>query len=199
MSTETGFSPFSFPALPDGSRADQRASIRGHTAGYAAGRRLAEQELEALRESIVRESVQRAEQASAELQLALEALERSAEEFNNRELPLLNSVDAAIAAAAVELAEVIIGRELSSADDSARAAVARAMQEVVAPANVVRLNPEDIATITARGRHKPRIELVADATLSRGDAVVELADGSIDARVSSSLARARAALQGGTP
>lgn len=194
MSIDAGFSPYSFPALPG--EMDDRANARGHAAGYAAGRRQVERELEALRAAIEQEGTRRAQQGSAEVQLALDALSRSAAEFRQRELPVLSAVETSIANAAIELAEAIIGRELSGGDASARAALERAVHEAGAVGTAVRLNPEDIAIITAAGAPEG-VDLVPDPGIARGDAVVDVAHGSIDARIANSIARARAALEGG--
>jgi len=193
MSTESAFSPLMFPALP-GQASDERDSIRGHATGYAAGRKHAEAEMALLRDSIREEGERARGQARGEVQSALDALAAATADFRARQVPVLQSVDASIAAAAIELAEAIVGHELSTTDGSARAALDRASLEVVPAGSVVRLNPQDIQVIIAEGGTQAGVELVADANLERGDAMVELVHGSIDARVSASLSRARAAL-----
>lgn len=195
MSSDAAFSPLNFPALP-GSPADERAAIRGHAAGYAAGRKQVVRELDALRESIVLDGSARAQRQNDQLRSALDALGRATTEFRTRQQPALESVDAAITAAAIELAEVIVGRELASVDDSALAAVQRALREAPAGPAVVRLHPADHAVIVAAGPIG-NLELVPDASIARGDAVLDLVDGSIDARVTTSFARARDALESG--
>ncbi|MCU1412616.1 MAG: hypothetical protein JWR04_3323 [Rhodoglobus sp.] len=197
MSTESAFSPLSFPALPGQSKADERDAIRGHTAGYAAGRKEAEAEVAVLRRALEAEAAEATEAARERVGTALEALARAASDFRARQAPALLSVDASIAAAAIELAEAIVGHELSTADGSARAALDRASVEAVPAGSVVRLNPQDVAVIVAEGGAHPGLELVADYSLDRGDAVVDLAHGTLDARVSASLQRARAALTEG--
>ena len=192
--SDAAFSPYDFPALPS-EQNDERASMRGHAAGYAAGRKQVEKELEALREAIEVEGTRRARQGSAEVQHALEALARSAADFQRRQLPVLQDVEASIANAAIELAEAIIGRELSATADSARAAVERAVHEAGPTGAAIRLNPQDVAVIAAGGALESGLQLVADPSIERGDAVIDVANGSIDARIASSIARARAALQ----
>ncbi len=197
MSTEQAFSPLSFPALPGQAKSDERDAIRGHAAGYAAGRKQAEAELAGLRERLESEAAEASEAARARIGSALEALARAASDFRSRQAPVLQSVDASIASAAIELAEAIVGHELSTAGGSARAALDRASVEAVPAGSIVRLNPQDIAVIVAEGGAQPGLELVADYSLERGDAVVDLQHGSLDARVSASLQRARAALTEG--
>lgn len=197
MSSDAAFSPIAFPSLP-GRGADERDSIRGHAAGYAAGRKQAEKETAALHESLRVEAARAAEHARAELRSALDALARAAADLRARQAPVLQSVDASIAAAAIELAEAVVGHELATADGSARAALERASGAELPEGTVVRVSPHDIGLIAAQAGDRPGIELVADDGLQPGDAVVELAHGSIDARVSASLARARAALAEGS-
>lgn len=193
MSLDAAFSPLNFPALPGGA-GDERASIRGHAAGYAAGRKQVEKELEAMKSDIADDATRRIEQHRREVSLALDALARSAAEFRSREVPVLESVDAAITAAAIELAEAIVGHELAAVRGAARAAVDRAVGEAGTTATSIRLNPDDIAIIVGETLGHPDLELVADPTLARGDAIAVTGDGSIDARISSALARAKAAL-----
>lgn len=196
MSPEAAFSPLSFPSLP-GVGGDERATIRGHAAGYAAGRRQAELEAEALRQEIADDAARRLDDQGRNVSLALEALGRSAQELQSRELPVLQSLDAAILAAAVELAEAIIGRELAAVRDAAQSAIDRALTPAGSVAASVRLHPADLAVIERETAGHPALELVADPTLARGDAIAFTADGSVDARISSALARAKAALLGG--
>lgn len=199
MSPEPAFAPLSFPALPGqgDSATAERDSIRGHAAGYAAGRKKADAEIAELRESLRAEAAHVRSTARAEVQAALDALDRAAAEFRSRQIPALLSVDASIAAAALELAETIVGRELATGEGSARSALERASLEPIPAGSTVRLNPQDIAVIVAEGAPSPGLELVPDFALERGDAVVDLAHGSLDARVSASLQRARAALAEG--
>ena len=193
MSTESAFSPLSFPALP-GQGGGERDAIRGHATGYAAGRKRADAELESLRASLRAEAEHAAELSRERVGTALEALARAAEDYSSRLAPALQSVDASLAAAAMELAEAIVGHELSTSAGSARAALEHATGSDIPAGAVVRLNPQDVQLILAEGAPQPGLDLVPDFSLQPGDAVVELAHGTLDARVSASLARARAAL-----
>ena len=193
MPAEPAFAPLSFPALPS-QGGDERDSIRGHAAGYAAGRKQAEAEIAELRESLMREAAEADKRIRDQIGSALEALARAAEDYRARQVPVLQSLDASIASAAMELAEAIVGHELATGEGSAKTALGRASTDAVPAGSVVRLNPQDIAVIIADGRVSPTVELVADYTLEPGDAVIDLSHGSIDARVSASLKRARAAL-----
>ena len=193
MPTEPAFAPLSFPAIPS-QGGDERDSIRGHAAGYAAGRKQADAEIAELRESLIREAAEADQRIRDQIGSALEALARAAEDYRARQVPVLQSIDASIAAAAMELAETIVGYELATGEGSAKTALGRATMDAIPAGSVVRLNPQDVAVILADGRVSPSVELIADYSLDPGDAVIDLSHGSIDARVSASLQRARAAL-----
>ncbi len=202
MSLEFAFSPLSYPAvassIPD--EVHDRATVRGHAAGYAAGRAQAEAEIESLRGSIETERIAWAEQARVELDLALRSLSEAAAQLRERELPLLASVDAALAGAAIELAEAIVGHELAETGVGAPAALRRALAQAGnEPATAVRLHPADLEVIRTAGGPFAELPLVPDPTLARGDAVVELAHGFVDARIGATLARLRATLREGQP
>jgi flagellar assembly protein FliH len=96
---------------------------------------------------------------------------------------------------AVQLAEVLVGQELSVAEAAARLAVERVLT-VAGPESVraVRLNPGDLAALDEDVRRRFRVTLVADPTIASGDAVADLDDGFLDARVSTAMARVREAL-----
>jgi flagellar assembly protein FliH len=199
LSTDAIFSPVTYPSLRDG-RTDhgaERARVQGHSAGYAAGRREAAAEAEIAQATLVAEHRRAAQANRAEVESAIRALEVSAGHYSLALVPVLEAVDAAITSAAIALAEVIIGRELASTADSARVAIERVLT-LAATSDVrsARLNPADLAVIEASGAAPTSIVLVADPTLDRGDSIIERAHGIIDARISTAVNRARAAVTG---
>jgi flagellar assembly protein FliH len=58
------------------------------------------------------------------------------------------------------------------------------------------MNPDDLALVADAVAAADGIEFVADPGIRPGDAIAELQDGLIDARLSSALDRARTALIG---
>lgn len=197
MSTDL-VTPVQYPRLdgPTALSERERGYTQGHAAGYAAGLRLAAEEARVNREAF---DAERAEFGRrAELQLAEHAAlmgvisARAAEAA----LPVLGDAERAVASAGLQLAEAILGTELSSARTAARAALARAFPTgEQTPPLQVRMNPADVALLRGTAPASG-IELVEDPALQRGDALASYPDGMIDARISAAVDRARAALEG---
>lgn len=194
MSTDTTFSELSYPSLvsAEPSEETERARVRGHAAGYAAGLRAAEAEATVLVERAREERDALRSDASIALESALSALEAAAIRVSDAAALVLADSDAALAAAAIELAESILGRELADDEFSARVAMTRAFSEIT-PDEVldIRLSPVDHAVLAANGIESSMLRLVADPSLDRGDAIVDLPAGRVDARITSALQRAR--------
>ena len=200
MSTDAAFAPLAYPVLRDDAlrRAEERARIRGHAAGHAAGLRAAELEAAAMRIALQAEFDRRIAERMTEVSTAAAALTQAAAMLNARTAPALAEADSALAAAAVALTETLLGRALEDAAPAARAALDRALAAAGTEAvQRVRMNPDDLALVADAVAADDGIEFLADVSLRRGDAVAELQNGLIDARLSSALHRARAALLGG--
>ncbi|MFC0680691.1 FliH/SctL family protein [Lysobacter korlensis] len=201
MSTETAFAPLAYPVLRDDSRqrAEERARVRGHAAGHAAGLRAAELEASAMRAALQEEFDRRLAERLAEVSAAAAALGRAAASLNARTAPVLAEADETLAAATVELTEALLGRAREDATPFARAALDRALDTAASEVvQRVRMNPSDLALVSEIVAVTDGIEFVADPALDRGDAVTELQSGLIDARLTSAVERARAALLGGS-
>lgn len=192
-----GFSAAIFPEVRSAAHADaeRAAKSRGYAAGYAEGARRAELELAKNRARLEaefaaeRQSAQhRIERESAVIATVLDALDARLE-------PVVASAQHSLALAALELAEVVIGVELSDGETSAKSVVQRIMN-TVEPAGVtrVRVNPGDLDLIAAHSAPTCSLSFVADASLHRGDAVAELEHGFVDATIGAALQRARLAL-----
>jgi flagellar assembly protein FliH len=198
MSTDTGFAELTYPSLVTSAAVDaetERARVRGHAAGYAAGLRAAEAKAAIVAEQSRAEREALRGDAATALRSALSALEAAAVRVAEVDALVLADSDSSLAAAAIELAEAILGHELAEGDRSARTALARALQ-AVDPAVIlaVHLSPVDLAVVTAAGLAPAGLDLVSDVSLERGDAIVEVPEGRVDARISSALDRARAAI-----
>jgi len=197
MSIDATFSRVNFPSL--GTRSptseDVKSRASGHAAGYAAGLRAAAAEIaaeEARREAELAEALAAAD---ARANAAVAILSAASEALEKRTSPVLAEAQDAIAATAMELAEAILGRELSDSETSAVTALQRALADIELDlVQVVRLNPEDLEFLDWQGKLTPTVTFEADATLARGDAVTEFEEGYLDARVASAVERARRAI-----
>lgn len=202
MSTDA-FLAMNIPRLRDSvsRRLEEQAQARGHAAGYTEGVRAAQADIDARAVRLEAEHAAAAELAAARVERTLALLGAAAQALHRRTVPLLADSHGALAAAAVELAEAILGYELADHEHSARAAVDRALADVDGPlVRTVRLNPDDLALLDDQALSgtatQTGVDFTADPSLARGDAVTEFADGYLDARIGSALARAKAALLG---
>ena len=197
--TSPAFTAVAFPAVRSRSQseAEEQARARGYAAGYAQGAREAERELAERRAQLDAEFAAAAEQAEALLQRRLGAVGLMLQTLDARLEPVVESAQQSLAVAALDLAEAVVGVELGDAETSAKAVVTRVLSSVDAnETTVVRVNPGELPLLAALFGGTDAISLVADASLDRGDAIAELPSGFVDARIRSSLDRARAALLG---
>ena len=193
----TKFTAMAFPSVADPERMAlmEEARVQGHAAGYAAG--MAAARLDALEAARIGTESLAAQQraAAAELDYRVTVLSAAATAMHERAVPVLETIERALASAALELAETVIGREMAHGDTSVRAALGRALNpETPSPVHTVRLHPDDCAVVpagTAAG-----VKFTSDASLRRGDAVAEYTEGFLDARISTALARIRRTLLG---
>jgi flagellar assembly protein FliH len=200
LSTEL-FAPLAFPALQtaEADAAVREAVQRGYAKGLARGRRRAEVERDELIARIDADAEARSRLADARLVIALQRLEDAREALDRRVAPVLVDSERALLEASIALAAAVLGTELANAETAARTALARALGHPAATvAVVVRMPPESIAALAAAGVETP-VVLVPDAELNPGDAIAELPDGLVDARIAEALDRARAALLEGAP
>lgn len=193
--------PLLTPAAAQGE--EVRARARGYARGYAEGLRAAEAEGAAIRAEAERAAFTAAERARTEWDAATRTLATEAAALRARTAPILDAADATLLETALLIAEAVIGAELDQRPDAPSLAVTRAI-EGIEPASVVRvrLHPDDLARLGAgaTGAITAILDrLVADARLAPGDAVVDLEEAVIDARISTALARARAALAAEAP
>jgi flagellar biosynthesis/type III secretory pathway protein FliH len=176
----------------------EQARAAGWSAGWAAGTRAAAEAAQAQRAALEAEHVSAEAARDARVTAALAVLRRAAEAAAARAVPVLEDAAATLDEGAVVLAQAVLGTELADDEDRARAALARALSlPLDAGITAVRLHPTDLATLAAADVAAPAgVQLVADASLHPGDAVSELPDGFLDARISTAVERALHALAG---
>lgn len=208
MSTEH-FTRVTFPSVGASVRSNEtdRGFVQGHAAGYAAGMQAAAAGQRDLQERLRAEHEDMLDAGRSALARSLQLLQAAASAAQQRQEVALEEVQDVLARSAIELAEAILGYELAQGENTARAALARALTPLgggVAGGSTgstgvtsVRLHPGDIAALAASGVTEiTGVELKADATLNPGDAVGEYPNGWIDARISTALERAKLALLG---
>ena len=196
MSTEA-FSRMVYTALgaADEDQLNAQVEARGHAAGYAAGLRAANEDTELLRRTLREQYEDEMRRGQERLNRSLAALNAAVFSLEGRTVALITDMQDVLAAAAIELAEALLQRELSDGDASARSALARALEGVDTDlVQRVRMHPVDLASLDEDTLRRARVEFVGDPGLQRGDAVTEFPDGYLDASLSAAISRARAAL-----
>ncbi|QSZ47884.1 FliH/SctL family protein [Arthrobacter sp. D5-1] len=201
MSTEH-FTRVTFPAIggPERSTETDRGFVQGHAAGYAAGIHAAAAEQRQLQERLRTEHEDMLDAGRSAAAHAVQLLQAAAAAAQQRQEVAVDDVQDVLAASAVELAEAILGYELAKGENTAWAALDRALGAQgtgVGRVTAVRLHPGDVAALATSGVvDVAGVELKPDPTLNPGDAVGEYPDGWIDARIGSALERAKQALLG---
>jgi flagellar assembly protein FliH len=198
-STEIPFARAIFPPLKKDSdaAAERIAHAQGHSAGYTAGVRQAAAEAQARRAEMEAEHAAVLAHALARTDRALAALAAAAAALDAAVVPVLADSQDTLAAAALDLAEAILGRELADHDASARAALTRAAAGThSAGTRTVRMHPADLSVLNEAEKAAAGVVFVEDPSVNRGDAITEFETGYLDARIASALERARRALLG---
>jgi flagellar assembly protein FliH len=182
----------------------QAARSAGYAAGWAQGQQAAREASEAMRQEAERVTrAHRAARAEA-LDRALAAVAGAADALERRAVTAAGEVEELILASAVDLAEALLGRELSDPTVRGLDAVRRALSLTPSGVDVtVRLHPEDHDTLTGAldaadgGRYTIEgraVRLVADGALAAGDATAEYATTTVDASLGAAMARVREVL-----
>lgn len=197
-----------FPVIgdPAGRERAVGADVRGHAAGYTAGLRAAQAETDALRARLQAEHVALTASLRADTVRRLAVLDAATTAMLSTIAPVLDDAHDSVASAAIDLAEAIVGYEIRASrplvgpDDDREARIASGAETTVrrALASIdrtvpvaVRLSPADAARVTDVDLPVP---VVADPALRDGDALVDLPQGMLDARIATALDRARTAL-----
>jgi flagellar assembly protein FliH len=169
------------------------AQAQGYAVGWAQGRRDARM--------AAADATRRAEQAAREAELrreaehraAVTALHRAADELRGAVEEACGTVALQGTDLALALTETLLGHELSTATDAD--VVRRTLRLMPAPTTAtVRLHPDVAASAAVQQLSDAGLTVVADPSLQRDDALVEV-DGSVtDLRISTAMERLRQAL-----
>ncbi|MDQ1177203.1 FliH/SctL family protein [Microbacterium sp. SORGH_AS_0421] len=199
--SDSVFTPLVVPrvgdARPDAREVVDRARARGYADGFAAGRRDARAELERERIADERRIAARDAAADAAHRAALSALGEAKARLDAEVGALVASDVRRLEELAVEMAAEILRTEMSDAARSAAHAMRRAAAQTPRAAWVrVHLNERDLRTLrdAAAAELAEGVEVVADADVDPGGAIVRIAHGSVDTRIGAAFERARAEL-----
>jgi flagellar assembly protein FliH len=159
----------------------------GYNAGFTAGLEDAATAIDA-----------REQQRRGELRSVVERLAIAIDELDGRHRDVITDIESRAVAVACEIAEAIVGHELAASEHPGRDAIVRCLQLAPADGTVIaHLHPDDVATAAFEDTaavYGRAIRIVADATLTPGDAVVDVGPTRIDGRVAPALARIREVL-----
>lgn len=182
-------------------RAKEAARNAGYAEGWAQGQRAAAVAAEAARQRAVAAEQAHDTRRAAALAQAVNALGRAVTGLESQLLPTLAELNELVLGHAVELAEAIVGREISEADGRGPDALRRAMTMVPAQGAVtVRLHPDDYRNLVGStpeadfNYHGHPVHLRPDPSLRPGDAVAETGSTTVDASIAAAMQRAREVL-----
>lgn len=193
--------PLAYPELVKDETPEvrERARVQGHAAGYAAGRKAATETLATDRAQLRAEADRALGEQIDGLRSALDAVRQAAAELNAQTMTSLEGTEEAVLSAAIEIAGMILGRAIAEDHEGAAVAALRRALEAAGPApiRVVRMHPDDLELVSMVGADEPGLQVIADHRVGRGDAMVDLPDGVVDASIASAVERVRRALVGG--
>lgn len=139
----------------------------------------------------------------AEWTEALAVAQRLIEAAHTYREQTVRATEAQIVALALQIAEKIIGDALAQQPELVQRVVTNALAHVLPNEDLhIRLHPRDAGAIQAAWAAAPppamaghRWEVLADPDLQPGDVIIELPNGSVDARLRTQLERIQAALE----
>jgi flagellar assembly protein FliH len=174
--------------------AQAAARAQGYSRGWAEGRRAAENQAAEQRAVVAAEQRRAEELRTAEHRAAVAALVAAAARLDEAVTRTCGQVEDQALELAARLTEAIVGHELAVAENPGLDAVRRGLSLTQGEALLrVRVRPEDVSAELAAVAGAAAV--VPDPTLGRGDAVLETAEGVVDARVSTAVARVQELLR----
>lgn len=178
--------------------ARQAARAEGYAVGWAQGRRAAEEAAQREATAAAVERAELAKRSETAMLSALQALAAAADALEGRAVVPAAELSAAVVEGAFELAQTLLGRELTLTTEPGLDAIRRAL--VLLPENrpvTARLHPDD-ASVTraalAAAELGREILVVADPSVEPGGAVVDCDATRVDAQLGPALERVREVL-----
>ncbi len=184
--------------------AQVRASARaeGYAVGWAEGLRAANDRLSVEAALAVRAREQEEAERAISLRSALAALAAGATSLEQHAVTPAADLRDAVLAAALTLAEMLVGRELALADAPGLDALRRALTLTASGRPVTaRLNPADLPAVQAALAALPagslgrEVTLVPDSSVEPAGCIAECDATRVDAQLSTALARVREVLR----
>lgn len=175
-----------------------RAKTQGYAEGFAAGMGAVTKQGRARQQQLQEDFDARSAAQQAEQDAALAALGAAAEALSARAVPAIEAADRSLVESAMTLAEAILGHELRDGEHAASAALRRIVG-AVDPSEIraVRMHPQTAADLPAGSAERVGVTVHRDPQLAPGDAVADLPEGFIDARITAALRRCRQILAEG--
>jgi flagellar assembly protein FliH len=159
----------------------------GYNAGFTAGLEDAAAAIDA-----------REQQRRDEMHALVGRIGAAVDALDTEHRAVIAEIEDQIVAVACEVAEVLLGHELSVRNAPGRDAIARCLQLAPATGTVIaRLHPDDVAAASdgdSTSQYGRALQVVADPVLTRGDAIVDIGPTRIDGRIAPALARIREVL-----
>lgn len=182
--------------------ARRQARAVGYAQGWTQGLREAAAGQAVLAEQAELERAAAAETQAVQVASAVRAVLAAADQVRQTVVEVTDEMSDRMLTAAIELAAVLLGQQLADPQIAASAALRRVLAQVPADQPVsIRLSQQDYDTLTGPGGAElaaavqatalSRISLECDPSLAVGDAVGRAAATSIDARLTTALARLR--------
>ncbi len=165
--------------------------VQGRAAGYAAGLKEAAKELAVQQARHESEHAEALNNADRRTDTEVTALARAVEAVQALVTPVVEDAESSMAAAAVELAEKIIGIALEDESKLVASILARSTDITPMPVSL-KVHPSTAPLISS---HVPTTVLVTtDNTVGPMDVQARYPDGFLDGRIASALQRVKTAL-----
>lgn len=173
----------------------------GYAAGYAAGARAAAQAAAAQAKRIDADHERREAARDHDIAQVLQALAGAVDQWRNMAAPVLATSEELLHQGAIDVAQAIVGRELTPGPGTAVDVLQRALSVPVGVTpTAIRVSQVDLPHIERALADNnvalpDGVILTTDPSLKPGDAVTEHPHGVLDARIDAAISRARAALE----